>query len=437
MPTCCASGSTGAPVSDASVRNWAGNVTFGAARVHQPESVDELRRAVATSARIRAVGSGHSFSLVADTTHDLVRLDRLPGIVEIDVDSSMATVSAGMTYADVATRLHRAGYALANLASVPHISVAGACATATHGSGDTLRCLAASVAAVELVGPEGDVVELSRVSEPGTFVGSVVAFGALGIITRVMLDIEPTFDVCQRVRVEVALDDVVNRLDDLFSAAYSVSVFTDWASDVAAVWLKTRHGPVGQASEEEAERRVGGRSARAQLHPVPGLPPDRCTPQLGVWGPWHERLPHFRAGAVPSTHQELQSEYFLPRDAAAQAFASLREVGHLVAPVVHIAEVRTVRADDLWLSPAHGRDSITIHFTWIADAAAVMPVLAAVERRLMPLGARPHWGKLTAADPTEIISRYEYADHFGQLLRAFDPGGKFRNDFVDRLLLDR
>lgn len=412
---------TGVPL-----ENWGGNVIFRAVRLHRPGSVDELRRIVASSRRVRALGSGHSFSRVADTTHDLVRLDRLPGTVEIDAAGSTATVGAGMSYAEVAAELHRAGFALANLASLPHISVGGACATGTHGSGDAQRCLAASVAALELVGPYGDLVERSRDVDGDTFAGSVVALGALGIVTRLRLHIEPAYEVAQRVRLGVALDEVADRLDEVFGAAYSVSVFTDWRSGEASVWLKSRTDRPGPGW-------AGGRPAGRQLHPVPGLPAGSCTEQLGVAGPWHERLPHFRPELTPSTGRELQSELYLPRGAAPDAFAAVRDIGHLVAPVLQVAEIRTVAADDLWLSPAYGRDCVTLHFTWVRDVAAMLPVLAAVEERLLPLGARPHWGKLTTADPQEAIGRYPRGDRFARLAAECDPDGKFRNAFVDSL----
>ncbi|MFI6900745.1 D-arabinono-1,4-lactone oxidase [Nonomuraea sp. NPDC050394] len=420
------------------ITNWAGNVTFGAARVHRPESLDELRRVVAAGPRVRALGSGHSFSLVADTSHDLVRLDGLPPTVEIDAGRSTATVAAGLRYAEVAEHLHRAGFALANLASLPHISVAGSCATGTHGSGDSRRCLAAAVVALQLVGPDGDLVELSREHDPAVFPGAVVALGALGVVTRLTLEVEPAFDVAQRVRLDVPLEEVSERFDEVYGAAYSVSTFTDWRGGKAEVWLKHRldEGSPGDGWPESGWAGggwAGGRAAGRPVHPVPGMPPESCTEQLGVPGPWHERLPHFRSGFVPGAGEELQSEYYLPRAAAGKAFEAIREIGPLVAPVLHVSEVRTVRGDDLWLSPAYGRDTVTLHFTWIRDAAAVMPALAEVEERLMPLGARPHWGKLTTTRPRQISAMYERAAQFGRLARELDPSGKFRNSYVDAL----
>jgi alditol oxidase len=405
--------------------------------VHRPGSVDELRRIVAGSRRVRALGRGHSFSAVVDSAGDgdgdLVLTDGLPPFVEVDAAGATVTVGGGMSMGEVAVELQRAGRALANMASLPHISVAGACATATHGSGDGLPVLAAGVAAVQLVGPEGDLVELSRAGDPDTFAGSVVALGALGVVTRLTLDVEPTFDVAQRVHLGVPLDDVAGRFDEVFGAAYSVSVFTDWRRGEGMVWLKQRTDRPG-STETETETWTGGRPAEHPVHPVPGMPVEACTEQLGIPGPWHERLPHFRSDLTPSAGHELQSELFLPRSAAPAAFAALQALGDRLAPLLHVAEVRTVAADDLWLSPAHGRDAVTFHCTWIDDAAAVLPMIGAVEERLMPLGARPHWAKLTTLEPSGIAALYDRAPAFARLVTEHDPAGRFRNRFVDQLL---
>ncbi|WP_304452699.1 FAD-binding protein [Nocardiopsis sp. YSL2] len=414
------------PTPHAPLRNWAGNVTFASPRVHRPATVDELRRLVRDSTGIRALGSGHSFNLVADSDRDLVRLDGLPVVTEVDPAASTVTVSAGLRYADLAVALHREGFALGNLASLPHISVAGSCATGTHGSGDGQRCLSAAVRALELVGPDGDLRWLGRDTDPDAFPGAVVALGALGVVTRLTLEVEPAYEMTQRVRVGVALDEVADRFDDVFGAATSVSLFTDWHAGGGDVWLKNR-------TDRPEGGWDGGRPATGPMHPVPGMPPEPSTEQLGTVGPWFERLPHFRPELPPSAGDELQSELYLPRAAAPACFAALREIGHLIAPALHISEVRTIRADDLWLSPAHGRDTVAFHFTWRKDPATVLPVISAVEDRLVPLGARPHWGKLTALDPAEVIGGYERAADFRGLLADFDPRGKFRNAFTDAL----
>ncbi|HEY2700026.1 MAG TPA: FAD-binding protein [Pseudonocardiaceae bacterium] len=410
------------PTSSGPVTNWAGNVTFRAAHIHRPTSADELRELVARRPKIRALGTGHSFNLIADSTADLVRVDGLPGTVEIDRDRSTVTVAAGLRYAEVAVALERAGFALANLASLPHISVAGSVATGTHGSGDTQRNLAAAVAALTLVAPDGTVVEVHRDSDPG----AIVALGALGIVTALTLDIEPTFQVAQQVYRNVPLTEIAASFDDVYGSAHSVSAFTTWASGRAVVWQKRRVD-----GDEPAWR--GAQPATEPVNPVPGMPATNATRQLGVAGPWHERLPHFRPEFTPSAGEELQSEFFLPRTEAATAIAAVREIGELIASVVQVSEIRTIRGDDLWLSPAYHRDSVAFHFTWIKDMLAVGPVLAQLEQRLLPLGARPHWGKVTSIPAARIVADYACAGDFAALLRRFDPDGKFRNSFVDDL----
>jgi xylitol oxidase len=221
--------------------NWARNITFSAARVRRPESLDELRRAVAGARAVRALGSGHSFNRIADTADTLVSVAGLPRTVTVTPASeaapATARVSAGLRYSEIAEPIHAAGYALANMASLPHISVAGAVATGTHGSGSALGSLATAVSGLRMVGPEGDVIELSRGSDPGRFDGAVVALGALGLVTEVVLDLVPAFDVEQHVYVGLPLDALATRPAAIFAAGYSVSVFTNWQSGDADVWL--------------------------------------------------------------------------------------------------------------------------------------------------------------------------------------------------------
>ncbi|WP_410811452.1 FAD-binding protein [Micromonospora sp. 067-2] len=405
-------------------RNWAGNVRYAARAYHRPTSIDELRRLVAGSNRIRAVGSGHSFNRFGDTDGDLVTLAGLPPAVDVEPDRARVTVSGALRYGDVARQLYAQGYALANLASLPHISVAGAVATATHGSGQTHGNLATSVAGLELVTADGDLLWFDRDTDGDTFAGMVVGLGAFGLVTRVTLDLVPSFEVRQYARLDLPRE----ALDEALGSAYSVSVFTDWRTPrLREVWRKQ----LADQPPPPADW-LGTTAADQPRHPVLGMPAENCTPQLGVPGPWHERLPHFRLGFTPSSGDELQSEYHVPRAAAADALAALDDVAHLIAPVLQVCELRTVAADELWLSPNHRRDSLALHFTWIADTAAVLPVVAAVEDRLTPFAPRPHWGKVFVTDPAELAARYpRYAD-FAALLGSLDARGTFRTDQLDR-----
>ncbi|MFD3559688.1 FAD-binding protein [Streptomyces sp. NPDC058686] len=422
------------PATDTPLRNWAGNVTFAPARIHRPASEADLRRTVASAEKVRVLGSGHSFNRIADTDGDLVLLDGLARRVRLSEDRATVTVSAGMRYAEVASALQAQGLALANLASLPHISVAGSCATGTHGSGDSLRGLATAVTGIELIGPDGTRATLDRASAPDRFPGAVVNLGALGVVVAMTLAVEPAFDVAQWVYDDVPLDRIAADFDAVFGAAYSVSAFTDWRADTATVWLKRRTDRL--PSGTPGEKWMGGRLADGPRHPVPGMPPASCTGQLGVPGPWHERLPHFRPEFTPSNGEELQSELLLPREAAADAMSALRALGDRIAPVLLVSEIRTVAADDLWLSPSHGRASVALHFTWAPRPDDVLPVIGAVEERLLPLGARPHWGKVTTAAPGSVAALYERAPDFQRLRQELDPAGKFSNAFVTELFAD-
>ncbi|MGI5214172.1 D-arabinono-1,4-lactone oxidase [Plantactinospora sp. CA-290183] len=411
--------------------NWAGNVAFGAARLHHPRSVPELRALVAGSDRVHALGTGHSFNPIADTAGDLVAVTALPPLLEIDTDRATVTVAAGMRYGELVARLHEAGYALHNLGSLPHISVAGACATATHGSGERNGNLATAVSALELVGADGELRTLTRDADGEEFLGSVVGLGALGIATRVTLDLEPTFEISQYV-----YDDLPwHRLDtdhaEILGAGYSVSLFTDWAGPrINQVWVKRRTDAVDGWRAEP--RWLDARLANSPRHPVPGMSPVHCTEQLGVPGPWHARLPHFRLEFTPSSGEELQTEYFVPRRDLVEALAALDDIRDRIAAVLQISEIRTIAADGLWLSPAYRRDSAALHFTWVADTSAVLPVLAAIEERLAPFGARPHWGKLFGVSAGALRDSYERHADFTALMCRADPTGKFRNDLLDR-----
>lgn len=410
------------------VSNWAGNVSFSAARFRQPSSIPEVQQVVATSGRVRALGTGHSFNRIADTAGDLICLERLPTVVAVDADASQVKVSADVTYGELAPRLHGAGFALANLGSLPHISIAGACATGTHGSGNTLGNLATSVSAIELVTASGDLVTVER-GNPD-FGGLAVGLGAFGIIVGLTLDVEPTFYVRQHVYDGLPFDQVDRYLDEILASAYSVSLFTDWRGPlIRQVWLKRRL-PAAEPEPEAEPELHGAVLADGPRHPVPGMSPTHCTPQLGVPGPWHKRLPHFQFDQTPSAGRELQSEYLLPRSSAVAAVHALDEVRESVAPVLQVSEIRTVAADELWLSPSYQRDTVALHFTWIDDMQTVAPVRDLVEEQLAPFEPRPHWGKLFRRS-----GQYQRRGDFTELMARYDPAGKFRNDFLDAFVV--
>jgi xylitol oxidase len=375
------------------------------------------------------LGSRHSFNDIADADELLV-LDGLPGEVSVDHDAGTVTVPAAMRYGELAERLRAEGLALANLASLPHISVGGAVATATHGSGDANGNLATAVAGLELVCGTGELLTAAR-GDPD-FDGLAVGLGSLGAVTRLTLDVEPDYQVRQRTFEGLAWDRLFGHLGEITSAGYSVSLFTRWGETVDQVWVKSR---VTGAPEEVRQELFGAVAATQDRHPILGIDPVNCTRQLGVPGPWSDRLPHFRMGFTPSSGEELQSEYHLPREHAVAALQALRGLSGVIRPVLQVSELRTVAADRLWMSPQHGRDTLSVHFTWHKDWPAVRAVLAEVEAALAPFGARPHWGKLFLAGGADLAPLYERLGDFTRLAGQLDPRGVFVNDWLRRHLL--
>lgn len=412
------------------LQNWAGNLTYSAARVHSPATVAQVQELVRGSGKLRALGSRHSFNTIADTTEDLVSLAQLNRVVALDREARTVTVEGGITYGQLGLALQAEGFALHNMASLPHISVAGACATATHGSGDGNGNLATAVCALEFVAADGELVRLSRERDGDVFGGAAVSLGGLGLITQLTLDIQPSFVMQQEVYENLPTAQLDADFEAVVSSAYSVSLFTDWHSErIGQVWIK-RHLPEG-AALDVAPSFFGAAPATAARHPIAGLPADPCTVQLGVAGPWHERLPHFRIDQTPSIGAELQSEYFVPRAQAVAALRELRALHEQIAPLLMVSEVRTVAADTLWLSPCYNEAQVGLHFTFKRDEPAVRRLLPQIEQRLAPLGARPHWGKLFTMEPAHVRSLYQRLPDFQALLRRYDPQGKFRNAFLE------
>ena len=407
--------------------NWAGNYVYRAGRIHQPETVEQIQELVARRQRVKALGTRHSFNDIADSAGDLISLEHFNKIIGLDRERQTVTVEAGVRYGQLARWLHKEGFALHNLASLPHISVAGACATATHGSGDRNGNLSTAVSSMELVTGNGDVVVLSHEQLEGT----VVNLGGIGVVTKLTLNISPTFQVQQDVYENLPFSKLEEHYEELTSDLYSVSLFTDWrTSTINQVWLK-RQVPDGISVKAEPEL-WGAKLAANALHPIPNISAENCTEQMGIGGPWFERLPHFRMEFTPSSGEELQSEYFVPRQHAFAALCAIDQIRDHISPLLQISEVRTIAADHLWMSTCYKQDSVAIHFTWKQDWEGVRNVLPGIEKALAPFHARPHWAKLFTVSPEQLHSLYEKMPEFQQLLQRYDPQGKFHNEFLEK-----
>jgi len=406
------------------VHNWAGNVRYQADEVVTPRSVDELVELIVTTPRLRPVGTRHTFNEISDSAV-MVGVAGLAD--EVEFSGTQAWVPAAMTYAALGPVLDRAGFALPTMASLPHISVGGAISTGTHGSGDALGTLATQVSGLEVVTGTGELLVLDRDDE--RFAGAVVGIGALGVLLRVRLDLVPAHQVRQAVYLDLPWDEVEADFDGLTAAATSVSLFTTFSpSGIDEVWLKQRDTGLPLPAH------LGSAAAATKpMHPVRTLAPDNVTGQLDLPGPWYQRMPHFVPDAPPASGREIQSEYLIDRRDTHEAFAALRGLHERLAPVLLIAEIRTMAADDLWLSAAYGRDTVGLHFSWQPDAAAVAEVLPTLEATLEQFSPRPHWGKLALRD-TRVVDRYPRGEDFLRLRDQCDPDGRFRSTWLDRVL---
>lgn len=415
----------GVSVLDVPRRNWAGNHAYPFERVARPASLEELQEVVLAEPALRALGSRHSFTAMADAPVALV-LDGLEPRFEVAADRRTVTASGWLTYAELAARLDAEGLALHNMASLPHISVAGAIASATHGSGAHHRNLAGAVRGLQLVTGTGELLELGP--EHPDLAGATVHLGALGAVTAVTLAVEPAYEVVQRVYEDLSWDALVHGFDEVMALGTSVSVFTDWGA-ASRVWLKARTD-----ADAPPATVLDARAAEREHHPIDGLDTAACTPQLGVPGPWWDRLPHFRADHVPSNGEEVQSELHVPRAAAGAAIVALREAAPGFRDVLQVGELRAVARDELWLSPQFERDTASFHFTWALDPEGVRAALAHVERALAPFDPRPHWGKVSLAMDGPVGHRYERLDDFLALRERLDPERRFANPWLERVL---
>lgn len=412
-------------------QNWSGHTPFRAARFHQPTTVAQVQELVRQAEQIHVIGARHSFSDLCDTPGELLSLANLDNTVTINHEQRTATVNAGITYGELCPQLQRAGYALHNLASLDHITVIGACMTATHGSGDTLGNLATAVAGLEMVTATGDLVTLCRDKDGDHFNGVVVALGALGVVTKVTLDLQPTYQIQQESYEKLPLTQVDEHFDAIMGAGYSVSFFPTWQDEwVDSLLVKHRlvdDRPLAAPATFFGATHVIRERAADDWS-------DRYGTPKSIPGPWHERLPHFYFKDALLEGNELQSEYFVARQDAVAAMHAVARLGPQMTDILQVSEIRTMTADNLWLSMAYGQDTVGIHFNWHKKWAEIAPFLPILEKQLAPFQPRPHWGKLFALSSAQVQACYPRLADFRALARAYDPQGKFRNAFVEKYI---
>jgi len=408
--------------------NWAGNLRYSTGNVHYPNTIGEVQDVIKKSQKLTALGSRHSFNTIADNTENQVSLSHFNKVVSLDKLAGTVTVESGMKYGELAPYLHENGFALHNLASLPHISIAGAVATATHGSGIKNGNLSTAVLGIEFINAAGELVNLTKKNDGDKFNGAVVALGAFGVVTKLTLELQPTFNMKQVVYRNLAMSELEKNFNEIMGSGYSVSLFTDWKNkNINEVWVKSKVENENDAARPEL---FGAKLSQQNLHPIETESAENCTDQMGVPGPWYERMPHFKMGFKPSAGKELQAEYFVPIEHAYEAMMIFEKLTEKITPHLFISEIRAIAADDFWMSPCHKKTCVALHTTWKQEVEAIMQLLPMLEEQLAPFEARPHWAKLFTMSPSVLRSRYEKLNDFKQLVSQYDPNGKFRNEFL-------
>ena len=419
-----------APVAER--RNWGRNIVYKAKNLEEPATVEELQEMVKQAGYKKGLGSTHSYNDIADSPTTQISLRKLNKVIAIDEGNRTVTIEGGIKYEELAPKLNIKGFALHNLASLPQVTVAGACATGTHGSGTGNGSLATVIREMEFCTLDGALINISRDKNPDIFDGAVVSFGGLGIITRMVVDIEPTYDARQDLFLDMPLALVMENFNEIMFSGYSVSLFTKWQNDIVdQVWIKRR---VDQPVKDLGAEFFGGKMCQTNIHPIIELSAESCTQQMGKVGPWYDRLPHFKINGMPSAVDEMQSEYFVPIAHAADGMRAIAQLGNKILPYLYISEIRTIAADNLWMSQLYKRESVAFHFTWKPNWPEVKKLLPLIEAALAPFGVRPHWGKLYTINAATVQRSYERFPDFLKLLKKYDPIGKFSNDYLNRII---
>lgn len=413
-------------------QNWARNFTYATNKFKYPACLNEVLEIVKTNSKLKILGSRHCFNKIADSNDLILSTDYLDQVISIDRKANTVTVQGGIKYGILAPYLDSQGFALHNLASLPHISIAGSISTATHGSGMKNGNLATAVLALEFILADQKSLMVDKESANDQLNACLVGLGAIGVISSVTLKIQPCYQMSQQVFLNLPFEQLDANFNEILSCAYSVSLFTDWQTNVISqVWLKNR---VGGVINEYADEFFGARPAKGNMHPIAGHSAEFSTEQSGVEGKWYERLPHFKMGFTPSSGQELQTEYFVAHHHGLAAIKAIRVLKNTLGPYLLVSEIRTVASDNIWMSPCYKRASVALHFTWKPDWENVKNILPLIEEALRPFHPRPHWGKMFTLTPAAVRQEYEKLPDFRQLATMYDPEGKFRNEFLDRYI---
>mmetsp|Transcript_13532 Transcript_13532/g.26655 ORF Transcript_13532/g.26655 Transcript_13532/m.26655 type:complete len:480 (-) Transcript_13532:5-1444(-) len=429
--------------------NWCQNVDFKHKRFVTPEDLTELQATVAAAPQVRVLGSGHSFSAVCSSEHTLLSMAYMRKVLEVDFVSDNETVvfmEGGATLGDVVRHLAPRGMALKNIPSLPHVTIAGALATSTHGSGlhpSAPGSIASMCTQIDFVTHDGEVCSYRR-AEDAEFAASVVHLGALGVVAKIGLDVVPAYNVDQRVYQSIELDRMLPQFEALARSVDSLTVGINFGQQVGLTWLRYFDGGI---TPPASDMTLGG---EPRHEPIPFYESHQgVTPTCK--GPWHDVPSFFMEGMqelnMPNT--AMQTEYFVPLSLASSALQAIREVAacwegwptseswtdlNSSVPVFH-CEVRAIAQDGLrGLAPFGDRESCSIHFTWgnWDHKERIVEMVKEVEAVLRQYQARPHFGKFNLMSSEEVASVYpkDRIEEFKELCVKHDPVSKFRNQLV-------
>ncbi len=425
-------------------RNWAGNQVCLPAEMASPRSVEEVAATVSRAAesglRVKAVGAGHSFTAAAMTDGVMMSLDAVADVESIDVERGRITVGAGIRLKDLNAVLDAAGLAMPNLGDIAYQSIAGAIATATHGTGATLGNLATTIVGMEIVDGNGNRIWCDETTRPELLRVARVGVGALGIVTKLTLQCVPAFDLHAVETIEV-LDDVLDGFEENVSSNDHFEFF--WMPGARRCQVK-RNNRTTEARRPQprlsyvrdkiiAENLAFGLVTKVGSRFPSAAPRIAKLVDSGVSGRDLIDASH-RIFASPRWVRFYEMEYGIPREALPEAMRRVRDlVNRGSEPIFFPIEVRVSAADDIPLSTASGRDS-----AWIAahvhKGGSYETYFQGIEQIMNDYDGRPHWGKLHFQGHESLAPRYDEWDAFQGVRAELDPDGRFANPYTDRVL---
>ncbi|MFI7356739.1 D-arabinono-1,4-lactone oxidase [Streptomyces avidinii] len=427
-------------------RNWAGNITATPARVVTPASVGELqdtvRRAAEDGLRVKAVGTGHSFTAAAATDGVLIRPQALAGIRSIDRAAGTVTVEAGTVLADLNAALAREGLSLTNMGDIMEQTVSGATSTGTHGTGRDSASIAAQIRGLELVTADGRLLTCSEKEEPEVFAAARLGIGALGIVTAITFAVEPIFFLTAR-EEPMGFDRVTAEFEEHFAENEHFEFY--WFPHTGNCNTKRNNrsqgpaappGPVSAWIEDELLSNGLFQAVNSLGRAVPAtIPSIARVASRALSARTYTDIP-YKVFTSPRRVRFVEMEYALPRERVVLALRELRAmVDRSGLRISFPVEVRTAPADDITLSTASGRDTayIAVH---MYKGTPYQGYFTAAERIFTAHGGRPHWGKVHTRDAQYFAEAYPRFGEFTALRDRLDPDRVFGNDYLRRVLGD-